>query len=307
MRGVIVPLVTPFNEDYSIDVSALEEHVEYLQKAGVHGIFINATTGEFTSLSPEERKFLAEKGRELVTSAFYLVGTASPNTFEVIELTRHAQDIGADYAVIAPPYYCPLGEEALFKHYSMVAEKADIPIILYNIPSCANPLSVPLIRRLALEYSNITGVKETIDSINHVRDVILEVKGERKDFKVFTGLDQHFLNTLVLGGDGGIMACANFAPELHLSVWKAFQEKRFEDAFEGARRLAKLSKVYDLASSFGSAIKLAMSVRGFSIKPVLRPPYVIDDEEVRDRIRELLEEVFSSSSVQGKLSEWETR
>jgi len=203
MRGVIVPLVTPFNEDYSIDVSALEEHVEYLQKAGVHGVFINATTGEFTSLSSEERRFLAEKGRELVTSAFYLVGTASSNTFEVIELTKHAQDIGADYAVIAPPYYCPLTEEALFKHYSMVAEKTDIPIILYNIPSCASPLSVPLIKRLALEYSNIAGVKETIDSVNHVRDVILEVKGERGDFKVLPALTGTFSTHLSSAMTGG--------------------------------------------------------------------------------------------------------
>jgi len=108
MRGVIVPLVTPFSEDYSIDVTSLEEHIEFLQKVWVHGIFMNATTGEFTSLSKEERKFLAEKGRELVGSAFYLVGTASTNTSEAVELTRHAQDMGADYVVIAPPYYCPL-------------------------------------------------------------------------------------------------------------------------------------------------------------------------------------------------------
>ena len=292
MRGVIVPLVTPFNEDYSIDVPALEEHLEFLQKVGVHGIFINATTGEFTSLSVEERKFLAEKGRELVTSAFYLVGTASTNTFEVVELTKHAQDIGADYVVIAPPYYCPLPEEALFTHYSMVAEKTDIPIILYNIPSCANPLTVSLIKRLALEYSNIAGVKETVDSINHLRDVIIEVKGDRKDFRVFTGLDQHFLNTLVLGGDGGIMACANFAPELHLGLWKAFNERKFEEAFELSRKLAELSKVYDLASSFGSAIKLAMALRGFSIKPILRPPYVMDGDDVKEGIRKLLAEVL---------------
>ncbi len=292
MRGVIVPLVTPFNEDYSIDVPALEEHVEFLQRAGVHGIFINATTGEFTSLNFEERKLLAEKGRELVNSAFYLVGTASTNTFEVIELTKHAQDIGADYVVIAPPYYCPLNDDALFQHYSMVAEKTDIPIILYNIPSCANSLSVSLIKRLAFEYSNLAGVKETIDSVNHIRDVILEVKGERKDFKVFTGLDQHFLNTLILGGDGGIMACANFAPELHLALWKAFNEKRFEEAFEYARKLARLSKVYDLASSFGSAIKLAMNIRGFSIKPILRPPYQMDGEDVKEEIRKLLAEVL---------------
>ncbi|MDI3476408.1 MAG: 4-hydroxy-tetrahydrodipicolinate synthase [Thermococcaceae archaeon] len=292
MRGVIVPLVTPFNEDYSIDVSALEEHLDYLQKVGVHGIFINATTGEFTSLSKEERKFLAEKGRELVTSAFYLVGTASSNTFEVIELTKHAQDIGADYAVIAPPYYCPLNEEALFRHYSMIAEKTNIPIILYNIPACANSLSVPLVKRLALEYPSIAGIKATIDSVNYIRDIILDVKGERKDFRVFTGLDQHFLNTLILGGDGGVMACANFAPELHLRLYKAFNEKRFEEAFEYSRKLAKLSKVYDIASSFGSAIKLAMRVRGFSIKPVLRPPYVMDGKEVEEKVRALLVEVL---------------
>lgn len=292
MRGVIVPLVTPFNEDYSIGVPALEEHIDFLQKVGVHGIFINATTGEFTSLSLEERKFLAEKGRELVNSAFYLVGAASTNTFGVIELTNHARDIGADYVVIAPPYYCPLKEEALFRHYSMVAESTDIPIILYNIPSCANPLSVQLIKRLALEYPNIAGVKETIDSVNHVRGVILEVKGEREDFVVFTGLDQHFLNTLIIDGDGRIMACANFAPELHLELYKAFQEKRFEDAFLYARKLTELSKVYDLASFFGSAIKLAMNIRGFSIKPVLRPPYVIDGDNVNEEIRKLLKKVL---------------
>ena len=288
MRGVIVPLVTPFNEDYSIDFSALEEHIEYLQKVGVHGIFVNATTGEFTSLNKEEMKLLAERGRELVNSAFYLVGTASTNTFEVIELTRHARDIGADYVVIAPPYYCPLNEEALFKHYSLIAGSTDIPVILYNIPSCANPLRVSLIKRLALEYSNIAGIKETIDSINHVRDVISEVKGERKDFKVFTGLDQHFLNTLMLGGDGGIMACANFAPELHLRAFKAFEERNFDDAIAYAGKLAQLSRIYDLASSFGSAIKLAMSLRGFSIKPVLRPPYIMDGEEVKERVKHLL-------------------
>jgi len=288
MRGVVVPLVTPFNEDYSIDLPALEEHISYLQKAGVHGIFINATTGEFTSLNNEEKKLLAEKGRELVTSTFYLVGTASTNTFEVIELTKHAQDIGADYVVIAPPYYCPLNDEALFKHYSMVAEKTEIPIILYNIPSCANPMSISPIKQLALEYSNIAGIKETIDSINHVRDVIFDVKGERKDFKVFTGLDQHLLNTLLLGGDGGITACANFAPELHLGLYKSFEEKNFEVAMKYAQKLAKVSKVYDLASSFGSAIKIAMNIRGFSIKPVLRPPYIMDGEEAREKIKALL-------------------
>ncbi|USH00342.1 dihydrodipicolinate synthase family protein [Thermococcus argininiproducens] len=288
MRGVIVPLVTPFNEDYSIDLASLEEHINYLQKVGVHGIFINATTGEFTSLNYEERKLLAEKGREFVSSAFYLVGTASTNTFEVIELTKHAQDIGADYVVIAPPYYCPLNDDALFKHYSLVAEKTEVPIILYNIPSCANPMSVHLIKRLALEYSNIAGIKETIDSINHVRDVIFEVKSERKDFKVFTGLDQHLLNTLFLGGDGGIMACANFAPELHLEVYKAFEERNFEKAMKYSQKLAKVSKVYDLASSFGSAIKIAMNIRGFSIKPILRPPYIMDGENARERIKQLL-------------------
>jgi len=287
MKGVIVPLVTPFNEDYSLDFQALEEHINYLQRVGVHGIFINATTGEFTSLTKEERKLLAEKGRELVNASFYLVGTASTNTFEVIELTRHAEDIGADYVVIAPPYYCPLDDEALFTHYSMIAEKTDIPIILYNIPSCANPLSVSLIKKLALEYNNVAGIKETIDSISHVRDVIFEVKGERKDFKVFTGLDHHFLNTLILGGDGGIMACANFAPKIHLKLFKAFEENKPE-MFEYAKKLAKLSQVYSLASSFGSAIKIAMQLRGFSIKPVLRPPYVMDGKETRDKIKELL-------------------
>ncbi|WP_457752432.1 dihydrodipicolinate synthase family protein [Thermococcus sp.] len=200
--------------------------------------------------------------------------------------------MGADFAVIAPPYYCPLSEGTLFKHYSIVAEKPIFLLYFTTSPLCANPLSPSLIKRLADEYSNIAGVKETIDSVNHVRDVILSVKGDRKDFKVFTGLDHHFFNTLALGGDGSIMACANFAPEVHLALWKAFQRKRFKDSLREARKLAKLSRVYDMASSFGSAIKIAMALRGFSIKPVLRPPHIMDGNEVREEIRKLLKEVL---------------
>ncbi|AAL80781.1 dihydrodipicolinate synthase family protein [Pyrococcus furiosus DSM 3638] len=288
MEGVIVPLVTPFKEDYSIDFEALEWHIEFLEDKGVHGIFTNSTTGEFTSLSFEEKKLLAEKGRELTSKAYYLVGTGSTNTFEVIELTKHAKDIGADATVIVSPYYCKLKDEAIFRHFSIVAERADIPIILYAIPSCANPINVEIVRKLALEHSNIIGIKASVDSLTYLGE-LLEVKEERKDFKVFTGLDQYFFTLLTLGGDGGIMACANFAPEIHLEIWNAFKEKNFRRAIELARELVRITKIYKIASSFASAVKLAMVAKGFPIRPVLRPPYVIDGEEVFNEIREIVE------------------
>ncbi|BAA29941.1 dihydrodipicolinate synthase family protein [Pyrococcus horikoshii] len=286
MEGVIVPLITPFKEDHSIDFEALEWLIKFLEEKGVHGIFINSTTGEFTSLSLEERKILAEKGRE-VTSRTYLVGTGSTSTFEVIELTKHAKEIGADGVVIVSPYYCRLKEDAIFKHFSMVAEKVDIPIILYAIPSCANPISLEVVRKLALEYSNVIGVKASVDSLTYLSGLI-EIKEERKDFKVFTGLDQYFLPNLILGGDGGIMACANFVPEIHLEVWNAFKKGNLEKAMNSARKLVKITKIYSIASSFASAVKLAMVARGFPIKPILRPPYMMDGEEVFKKIKEIV-------------------
>ncbi|CAB50165.1 dihydrodipicolinate synthase family protein [Pyrococcus abyssi] len=286
MEGVIVPLVTPFREDYSIDFEALEWHIRFLEEKGVHGIFVNSTTGEFTSLNTDERKMLAEKGRE-ITSGMYLVGTGSTSTLEVIELSRHAEDIGADGIVIVAPYYCKLKDEEILKHFSMVAERVDIPIIVYAIPSCANPVPVDIIRKVSLEYSNIIGVKASVDSLTYLQELI-EVKEERKDFRVFTGLDQYFLSTLLLGGDGGIMACANFAPEIHLQIWNSFKRRNFEEAIKLSRVLGEISRIYNVASSFASAVKLAMIAKGFPIKPVLRPPHVIDGEEVFNEIKGIL-------------------
>jgi dihydrodipicolinate synthase/N-acetylneuraminate lyase len=137
----------------------------------------------------EERKEVAafsikyENGRVPV-----LVGTGSPSTREVIELSKHSQQLGTDGVVVINPYYWQLSEENLFGHYSDIAKAVGLPIILYNFPHLTGQdLSPELVLRLVDEHSHIVGIKETVDQAGHIREMILKVKRKHPHFSMLAG------------------------------------------------------------------------------------------------------------------------
>ena len=240
--GVISPFITPFKEDYAVYLEAARWLARYQAERGVHGIFPNSTTGEFVHLSREEAVQLTRTVLEEVSGKVWVIPGISANyTEDCVGLGRMFRDMGVTGAVVTPPYFFKISGDRLRTHFSTILEKVDLPIIIYNIPATTGiNIPVTLYRDLAKEYSNLAGAKATIESFTYFRQLIQVVKAERKDFAVLTGLDDLLLPVLMMGGDGGIMALANVAPQVHRAVYDAYTSGDLSRAVQEWHKLLKL-------------------------------------------------------------------
>ncbi|MCD6488623.1 MAG: 4-hydroxy-tetrahydrodipicolinate synthase [Desulfurococcales archaeon] len=291
--GVITPFITPFKEDLSIDIEAVKWLARYQVAKGVHGIFPNSTTGEFVHLKKEESIEITKTVLEEVGGKVWIIpGISSNCTEHSIELGRIFRDLGVDGVIITPPFFFKVSGERLRLHFSEVAEKVDLPIIVYNIPSTTGiNIPVDLYVELAKEYSNIAGAKVTYDNLAYFRRLITNVKTIRKDFSVLTGIDYLLLPVLMMGGDGGIMALANVAPQIHRAVYDAWIQGNLIKAYEEYKKLLKLVEIYDIATSFPTSVKTSLKVLGAPVKPYVRPPLTPEPPENEEKIKTVLEEL----------------
>lgn len=293
-QGVIPPVSSILKDSNNVDKDGMENLINFLIDSGVHGLFFLGTGGEFSQMTTELRKEIAEFAVETVNGrAPVLIGTGTCSTDESILLSNHAKDIGADGVIIVNPYYWKLTEENLYKHYEQIAQNVDLPIILYNYPNFSGQdLTPEFVARLAINFPNIVGIKETVDSAGHIREMILKVKGIRPDFSVFSGYDDHLFNTLSLGGDGAIPASSNFVPELPVGIYEAFQSGDYQKAIDHHRELAVLPFLYKLDSPFVNVIKESTRIRGIKINTYCLPPTRPISEEGKLELKETLEKVF---------------
>ncbi|KAE9950537.1 dihydrodipicolinate synthase family protein, partial [Escherichia coli] len=174
-----------------------------------------------------------------------LIGVGSPSTDEAVKLAQHAQAYGADGIVAINPYYWKVAPRNLDDYYQQIARSVTLPVILYNFPDLTGQdLTPETVTRLALQNENIVGIKDTIDSVGHLRTMINTVKSVRPSFSVFCGYDDHLLNTMLLGGDGAITASANFAPELSVGIYRAWREGDLATAATLNKKLLQLPAIY---------------------------------------------------------------
>jgi 2-dehydro-3-deoxy-D-pentonate aldolase len=273
-KGIIPPVSTIFTEDGTFDKNGMGRLINNLIARKVDGLFFLGTGGEFSQLSLEKRKHIAEfVVKEVSGRVPVLIGTGSTSTQDVIELNDHAKVIGADGVVVINPYYMKLSEENLYAHYSRIAKATDLPILLYNFPALTGQdLSPDFILKLVKEHDNIVGIKETVDNIGHIRDVINIVKGYQPDFTVLCGFEDLFLNTLSLGGDGIIAATGNFAPELSIDLYQSFIKEDYKRVVELNGKLAYLPVIYSLDTPFVNVIKEAIGLCGLDVSAAVLPP-----------------------------------
>src|SRR5574341_802247 len=221
IEGVLPAIITPFTEDNRIDKEGLRQNIEFLVENGVSGIVPCGTTGEAATLSIEEHEKVIEYAVECSTVPV-VAGTGSNNTTEALELTRFAEDAGADAALLITPYYNKPNDRGMLAHFKKVAEAVDIPIILYNVPSRTGiNLKPELVGELA-KISNITGIKEASGILDQVTKILELTRDE--DFVVLSGDDGLTLPIMALGGAGVISVVANVAPKLMVSMVQAFRK-----------------------------------------------------------------------------------
>jgi len=212
LNGSLVAIVTPMFEDGSLDFASLEKLVEFHIAAGTAGIVAVGTTGESATVDVEEHIAVIKAVVAVARGRIKVIaGTGANSTREAIELSRRAQEAGADMTLSVVPYYNKPTQEGMFQHYKAIAEAVAIPMILYNVPGrTVADMSNDTILRLAA-IPNIVGVKEATGDIGRAADLAMRAP---KGFALYSGDDATALAFMLMGGHGVISVTANVAPQL---------------------------------------------------------------------------------------------
>ncbi len=212
-NGALSAIVTPFR-DGEVDERALRDHIEWQIQSGVDGIVPCGSTGESATLTHEEHdrviKITIEQTRRRVP---VVAGTGSNSTAEAIRLTASAREMGADGALMISPYYNKPTQEGIFRHYKMIAQAVDLPLIVYNIPGRTGSNIAPETFARLCEIRNIVGIKEASGSMDQISD-IRRMCGDR--LTILSGDDSTVVPIMALGGKGVIATISNIMPrEMH--------------------------------------------------------------------------------------------
>ena len=287
LRGSIAPVITPFNEDESIDFATLSDLINWQIESGSHAISVTGTSGEPSSLTVKERELVMENAIKTINGRVpFAPGTGSVNHQEALHLTKVAQELGADAAMVIVPYYNKPSQHALYKHYKAIADAVDIPIIVYNIPGRTGVnLEVKTLARLVEDCPNIIGAKESNKDFEHVNRVLLNCG---RDFLLYSGIELLCYPMLTIGGSGSISATANVAPAEVAELHNAWDAGNIERALELHYELMPLNDVL-FKDTNPAPVKAALGMMG-KIKPVLRMPMDLPTQALQDEIRDVLKQ-----------------
>ena len=274
LKGVYSPVITIMTDEGKIDLPNMEKHIEHLVSAGINGLLIFGSIGEFYAFSKEEKKQLLELAVKVVNHrAQVIMGVGGTSLRDVLELADYAAQAGADAVNIVAPFYFGPTEEAAIAYYSEIASRISLPIQLYNFPArVGTDLTPAVIRTLAAKYPNIIGVKDTVDNISHTRQVIAAVREVRPDFSVLSGFDEYYLVNRISGGDGVLCGLTNVVPELFVQYHKAYESKDFAATEICARKISRLMRLYAVTGLFVTAIKAAVNAQGLAISTFTHAP-----------------------------------
>lgn len=287
-KGSIVAIVTPFKNG-KIDEEAFEKLIEWHIQEGTHGIVPCGTTGEASTLDYEEHYRVIEITVKVVNKRIPVIaGTGSNSTDEAIMITRKAEELGADAALLVTPYYNKPTQEGLYRHYKEIADKTGLPLILYNVPGRTGVNLLPqTVARLA-EHPRIVGIKEATGDMKQASELI-RLCGDK--ITVLSGDDFTNLPLLALGGKGAISVTANICPKDMAELFNAWERGDIARARELHYKLEPLNKAMFIETN-PIPVKTALAMMG-KIKEEFRLPLC----EMSPANKEKLAEVLRSAKL----------
>jgi len=285
LRGSIVPIVTPFTDSLDFDEKAFTDLIEWQIDSGSHGVSVTGTTGEPSSLSLEEREHVVETAVATIDGRVpFVPGTGTNNLQETLRLTRHAEALGADAALVIVPYYNKPSQEGLFRYFSELAASVEIPIVIYNIPGrTAVNMAPETMARLRRAHPSIIGAKESNKDFEHVSRVIHQCG---RDFNVYSGIELLCYPMLAIGGAGHISATANLFPREVADIYNHVAAGRWEEAIQLHYYLLPVNDMIFFETNPGP-LKFALGELG-RINPRLRPPLCEPSDHNQGRIHDVL-------------------
>lgn len=264
IKGIIVPICTPFNEDESLNLEELEKQINRMIAEGIDGIFCFGTNGEGYILNAKEKEEVLRTTVKVVSGRVPVyAGTGCISTKETIEQSLMAKEAGADVLSLITPSFAKASQEELYRHYKTVAEAVDMPILLYNIPArTGNALEPETVKRLS-EIPNIVGAKDSSGNWDNLKAYIA-ISKENPKFKVLSGNDSLILDALIEGGAGAIAGCANVYPHTLASIYDLFTEGNLEEARVAQDSIASFRAVFKYGNP-NTIVKKAVNLRGYPV------------------------------------------
>ena len=288
LRGILAAVTTPFTPDAAhIDEATLQSQVDRLVAAGVHGLVPTGTTGEFTTLSPEEYRRVIELYVQSAAGRVPVIaGIGALSTQGAIELAQHAEKVGADAIMLVPPFYDPLDFETLKAFLGAVAGSISIPVVYYNVPGATG------IRLTAAELAELGDI-EGIDYIKNTSDdavALAELLASRTDsIKAFNGWDTLTFFGIASGAEASVWGTAGVVPELAVEFWETLAEKG--DLVRAREQWKHLWAISDFLESvnYVAGIKAGLELIGHPVGPARFPIQPLGAAD-RDRFAQILRE-----------------
>jgi 4-hydroxy-tetrahydrodipicolinate synthase len=286
LKGIIPPVVSPFTADEDLDLPRLKSHIDDMLSAGVHGIFVLGTTGEFYALDEREKQAVVAAAVAHADGKYPVyVGAGAETTREVLRLTAMAERERASGVSVITPYFIKPTQSELYDHFRRVAESTRLHVVLYSNPGTCAGLSIEpeTVARLA-ELPNIVGIKDSSGDLQNTIELLRVTP--RKKFSVLNGRDTLIVSALAIGAHGAIPSSCNIAPELCVGIYRSFEKGDLEAARDYQARLHPIRMAMTLGTGNG-AIKEALTLLGRSCGPN-RLPISSFNEDKKQKLRSIL-------------------
>lgn len=286
IKGIITPILTPMNEDESINEDELRKLVRRQLEAGIHGIFTCGTNGEGYILNSKEKEQILSvvidevKGRIPVYA-----GTGCIGTKETIQQSLTAKSLGANVLSIITPSFAAASQDELYQHYLTIAKEVDMPIILYNIPARTGNALMPVTVEKLSRIDNIVGIKDSSGNFDMMLQYIEITRGQA--FSVLSGNDSLILWNLIAGGAGGIVGCANVYPKTMVSIYETFISGDIKKAHEIQDSIRPFRNCFRYGNP-NTIVKMAVNLLGYNVGNCRAPFNRISDEGM-NALKDVLE------------------
>lgn len=285
-RGIIPPLITPLQENFSLDEKSLQVLINHVIVGGVHGIFILGTTGEFAGITFVEKLKLIKQSCKLANERVpVLVGITSCAVGESLQLAAAAADYGADILVATNPFYMNIGQEELITYFENLASSISLPLFLYNMPSHTGmKLEIETVIALS-KHPNIMGIKDSSGDLEYFTQLSNAFKSY-SEFTVLVGPEELLVETMAMGGHGAVAGGANLFPKLYVAYYEAIRDQnqaRIEELQQAVNLISKNIYSYGTyKSGYLKGLKACLEFAGLC-NGILAPPLTsYSDKELED-------------------------
>lgn len=265
LQGIFTPNIVPLDDRGDIHERELRRYTDWLIERGVHGLYPNGSTGEFTRFTPEERRrIIAIMADQAAGRVPILAGAAEANVRETIKACEYYHSLGVRAVAIVSPFYYKLSPAGVYAYFKEIGDHTPIDVTLYNIPMFASPIDVPTVRRLAEECPKIVAIKDSSGDLPHMIRMIAAVRPLRPDFSFMTGWDAALMPMLLIGCDGGTNATSGIVPEITRRLYDLTLAYRIDEARELQYKLLALFDKMLYSADFPEGFRAALKLRGIN-------------------------------------------